>query len=341
MIVKNKVSLTGKRIIHPVIVFLSFFVGATRCNNVREGTAIKLEKSLKESSQQNISMPTPPHAGVEVSFDVEHRKHNVRSRSKHGARDFSTDDLIAEERITDGELAELDEFPFYALLIGEYNGQYYSKGCGATLIEDEWILTAGHCNVQSGDIAWIGAVNAASQRERAVIENCYVHPDFSWPDPKTKNPPTYDFQLCRLTETSSMPKVRLAEADRILRDRTLTVIGMGAEVDGGRSTFMLSKAEVPFQPKNVCSATYPRDFMPDNMLCAGGGSKDACRGDSGGPLLDYVSTQFIQVGIVSFGYGCGVDGYYGVYADVRTQRAWIDRVICQNSSNRATPSMCR
>eukprot|EP00957_Ditylum_brightwellii_P186865 14229746-Ditylum_brightwellii.AAC.1 len=81
--------------------------------------------------------------------------------------------------------------------------------------------------------------------------------------------------------------------------------------------------------------------MPDNMLCAGGGSKDACRGDSGGPLLDYVSTQFIQVGIVSFGYGCGVDGYYGVYADVRTQRAWIDRVICQNSSNRATPSMCR
>eukprot|EP00957_Ditylum_brightwellii_P030189 2284500-Ditylum_brightwellii.AAC.1 len=68
------------------------------------------------------------------------------------------------------------------------------------------------------------------------------------------------------------------------------------------------------------------------MLCAGGGDTDACKGDSGSPILYKDNEEFVQIGIVSWGRGCG-SGNSGVYADVRTERAWIDETICNNSAN--------
>jgi trypsin len=58
-----------------------------------------------------------------------------------------------------------------------------------------------------------------------------------------------------------------------------------------------------------------------NMICAGvtGGGKDACQGDSGGPLV--VASQF--VGIVSWGVGCALADYPGVYSNVATLRSFV------------------
>ena len=48
--------------------------------------------------------------------------------------------------------------------------------------------------------------------------------------------------------------------------------------------------------------------MP-TQICAAveGGGKDACAGDSGGPYLD-LHKSFKQVGVTSFGTGCGRTG---------------------------------
>eukprot|EP00957_Ditylum_brightwellii_P184107 14023560-Ditylum_brightwellii.AAC.1 len=113
---------------------------------------------------------------------------------------------------------------------------------------------------------------------------------------------------------------------------------MGATVEGGSSSLRLDYAEVAYKPKYFCEDTYT-NFMANNMLCAGGKMTDACQGDSGGPILASTSNGYVQVGVVSWGNGCGREGYPGVYADVRTQRHWINEIICFNSvSNK--PSMC-
>ena len=55
-------------------------------------------------------------------------------------------------------------------------------------------------------------------------------------------------------------------------------------------------------------------------------ASDACYGDSGGGLFEYRSGLKIA-GLVSFGIGCGRDGFPGVYTDVGTYAPWACSVI--------------
>ena len=64
------------------------------------------------------------------------------------------------------------------------------------------------------------------------------------------------------------------------------------------------------------------------MLCAGAGDgKDACAGDSGGPLGQWVNGKFVVGGIVSWGPSiCGRAGNRGVYTKVSAFLPWIQQV---------------
>lgn len=71
-------------------------------------------------------------------------------------------------------------------------------------------------------------------------------------------------------------------------------------------------------------------IIRDNQICAGGVAlEDACRGDSGGPLMkfDDGNPHWIIEGIVSYGYGCGRDGWPGVYTRVSSYINWIKSYI--------------
>lgn len=56
------------------------------------------------------------------------------------------------------------------------------------------------------------------------------------------------------------------------------------------------------------------------MICAGTPGQDSCQGDSGGPLV----VNGVQVGVVSWGYGCARPGYPGVYSNIANLRGFID-----------------
>ena len=71
------------------------------------------------------------------------------------------------------------------------------------------------------------------------------------------------------------------------------------------------------------------------ILCAGllEGGKDACWGDSGGPLIAKGETDASDIvfGLTSFGEGCAQPATPGGYANVRKYSRWIQRKVRQHS----------
>ena len=69
---------------------------------------------------------------------------------------------------------------------------------------------------------------------------------------------------------------------------------------------------------------YGNSYDPVTMMLSGepGDGKDTCQGDSGGPLVIKENNKFIQVGIVSWGRGCGD---VGVYTRVSNYIDWIKK----------------
>ena len=67
--------------------------------------------------------------------------------------------------------------------------------------------------------------------------------------------------------------------------------------------------------------------LSDEMLCAGykEGGRDACLGDSGGPLACQIEENgpYVLYGITSWGIGCGDPLHPGVYTRVTALMDWV------------------
>ncbi|GAB1300645.1 Serine protease 41 [Apodemus speciosus] len=70
-------------------------------------------------------------------------------------------------------------------------------------------------------------------------------------------------------------------------------------------------------------------LITKDVFCAGAedGSADTCSGDSGGPLVCNVDGLWYQVGIVSWGIGCGRPNLPGIYTNVSHHYSWIETVM--------------
>lgn len=95
----------------------------------------------------------------------------------------------------------------------------------------------------------------------------------------------------------------------------------------------LKKLSIPLVPRDQClqklryAALGSQFYLHRSFLCAGDGSKDACKGDGGSPLFCEVEGEqgrYEQVGIVSWGLTCGVYKTPGVYVNVGLFIKWID-----------------
>lgn len=70
-----------------------------------------------------------------------------------------------------------------------------------------------------------------------------------------------------------------------------------------------------------CQAKYSKYVrLTPRQLCCTSDGHDSCQGDSGGPLV----ANGKQIGIVSWGMGCGDGSYPGIYSKVSELWKWID-----------------
>ena len=114
----------------------------------------------------------------------------------------------------------------------------------------------------------------------------------------------------------------------------------GVKCEEGRrpSSRFLNQLAFPVKSHDECRCSFGNAFRcslvssykPDIAFCAGysEGGLDACQGDSGGPVMRQLTmsdgtTRWVQIGIVSWGEGCGVAGRYGVYTRLSSYTDWI------------------
>ncbi|XP_073884716.1 brain-specific serine protease 4 isoform X2 [Macaca fascicularis] len=95
----------------------------------------------------------------------------------------------------------------------------------------------------------------------------------------------------------------------------------------------LQKLKVPIIDSEVCSRLYWRgaghEAITEDMLCAGylEGERDACLGDSGGPLMCQVDGAWLLAGIISWGEGCAERNRPGVYISLSAHRSWVEKIV--------------
>lgn len=242
-------------------------------------------------------------------------------------------------RIVGGEEVSNEyEFPSIVSLKYTVNSQHF---CGASLINEQWVLTAAHCMVglSTNDIvATVGEYDLSSTPETnsTSVEGIIIHPDY--------NTSTFDndIALIKLSTPVSNETISLLSSleteQAIAVDTTIsTVIGWGSTVGYNSNEnvtpdypSILNIVSLPLLSTTLCSEKMPT--TTDNMICAGdviNGGIDSCQGDSGGPLLvESASTgETQQIGIVSFGEGCATVNKPGVYTKAANYEEWINSQI--------------
>lgn len=120
-----------------------------------------------------------------------------------------------------------------------------------------------------------------------------------------------------------LPSVVAPETKR--QGQQYTVIGFGRTLQDKRSP-VKQKLTVGYVEPGQCSNKYGnlKVSIASTQLCAGGKYlQDSCDGDSGAPLMRFRDNAWVQEGIVSFGYKCGLQDWPGVYTSVAAYDIWI------------------
>ncbi|XP_069414291.1 mannan-binding lectin serine protease 1 isoform X2 [Ovis canadensis] len=247
-------------------------------------------------------------------------------------------------RIINGRPTQKGTTPWIAML-SHLNGQPF---CGGSLLGSKWIVTAAHCLHEVPDsedvtlhdldllspsafkiiMGKLRRTQSDENEQSLSVKQVFFHPLY--------NPNTYENDVA-LLELSRGP---------VLNDFVMPIClpqgppeeGAVVIVSGWGKQFLqrfpetLMEIEIPIVDYHICREAYAplKKKVTRDMICAGEkeGGRDACAGDSGGPMvtLDTKRGQWYLVGTVSWGVDCGKKDRYGVYSYIFYNKEWIRRV---------------
>ncbi|KAI5279653.1 vitamin K-dependent protein C [Manis pentadactyla] len=262
-----------------------------------------------------------------VKFPCGRLGKRMDKQRKNLKRDTSQADHI-DPRLVNGKMSLRGESPWQVILLDSKK----KLACGAVLIHTSWVLTAAHCMEDSKKLTVrLGEYDLRRWENWEVdvdIREVLMHPNY------TRSTTDNDIALLRLARPATLSQtiVPICLPDSGLSERQLTQVGQETVVTGWgyrsetkrNRTFVLNFIKIPVAPHDEC-AQIMHNMVSENMLCAGilGDSRDACEGDSGGPMVASFHGTWFLVGLVSWGEGCGRIHNYGVYTKVSRYLDWI------------------
>jgi secreted trypsin-like serine protease len=247
--------------------------------------------------------------------------------------------IFATTRATDYSRATLAKYPLWEL----------NHICGASLIDQNWIVTAAHCvldarfSVATARVR-VGALDISVNDGQTIpIERVIVHAGYN------NQTRLNDIALVRVKDPLPLTRDRRANMASIPLHGALTLgprlepwhkvsmTGWGVTSAGpdGRASAMLKRLDLNRVPNDICARALAggQTRIDESVLCASAPAGDACQGDSGGPLVTEVedfSTDgpvAVLVGIVSWGRGCNIRNNPGVYTRISSHLNWIRRAM--------------
>lgn len=235
----------------------------------------------------------------------------------------------------------------------------YKHICGASLITDDWLLTAAHCfsndtlpgletvsnwelHLGVNDLATVTGPGAQTRG----VEGFVRHPRY---DRYSDTPTNYDIALIKLsrpvTFTASVSPICLENENFTVSRENCAVSGWGKPTYNGTGTRYGHTAPKTLMSQADCNATYDRldekhpfkkfvNIAPD-VMCAevGPNGEDSCLGDSGSPLMCEENGRWFQVGVVAAGYECGHAHFPGIYSRVAYFTDWIRDTMASYESD--------
>lgn len=175
----------------------------------------------------------------------------------------------------------------------------------------------------------LGATNI-DQLKILEIGKIFVHPEY-------RRKQKFDIALVKLKEplqfSSKVKPICLPEFSfQPVNSEKARVVGWGyRHFKVKEVSKQLQEVDLDIIPLEKCQQMYAsiKQDIIRSQICTWSTQKDACSGDSGGPLFVYSGDKAVLYGVVSFGVTCA-DEYPGVYTAVSYYLNWLSKIMKEN-----------